>query len=186
VVSSRLREIRDQIPETVAAVRYCATVDSPAGPLHVAVDGSGRVTGVWFGVNAGTDAVEASLRRQGHAPVWDATRSAHVITQIREYAGRTRRDFALELAPEGTAWQRQVWAALREIPYGETRSYGQIAAALGDPAKAREVGWANAVNPIPVIIPCHRVIGADGKLVGFGGGIETKVRLLAHEGALLL
>jgi methylated-DNA-[protein]-cysteine S-methyltransferase len=167
-------------------IRYCATVESPAGPLHVVVDDAGRVTGVWFGVNGGPEVVEESLRGHGQTPVWDDGRSALVTTQIREYAKGTRRAFDLELAPQGAPWERQVWAALREIPYGETRSYGQIATALGDAGKARAVGWANAANPIPVIIPCHRVIGAGGKLVGFGGGIETKVRLLAHEGALLL
>ena len=168
------------------ATRFLDTIDSPAGPLHIAVDDAGRLTGIWFGVVTTDADVEISIRRSGHDPVRNANRIAHVAGQLREYAASARTSFDLKLAPNGSDWERRVWDALLTIPYGETRSYGQIATQLGDPTKARAVGWANAANPIPVVIPCHRVIGANGKLIGFGGGIEAKIKLLAHEGALLL
>ena len=94
-----------------------------------------------------------------------------------------RRSFDLPLAPAGTPFQRAVWAELRRIPYGETRSYAQIAAGIGKPGAARAVGQANHRNPLPVFIPCHRVIGASGKLSGYGGGLELKQKLLELEGA---
>ena len=166
--------------------RFLDTIDSPAGPLHVAVDDAGRLIGIWFSVVTERAEVDASISRAGWSPVWDAERATHVATQLREYAAGARTAFDLELAPTGTDWERRVWDALLSIPYGETRSYGQIATQLGDPSKARAVGWANAANPIPVVIPCHRVIGADHTLTGFGGGIDAKIKFLAHEGALLL
>ena len=151
----------------------------------MAVDDAGRLTGIWFGVVTERAEVEASIRRAGHSVVWDADRASHVAAQLREYAAGARTAFEIELAPIGSDWERRVWDALLTIPYGQTRSYGQIATQLGDPSKARAVGWANAANPIPVVIPCHRVIGADRGLTGFGGGIDAKIKLLAHEGALL-
>jgi methylated-DNA-[protein]-cysteine S-methyltransferase len=102
---------------------------------------------------------------------------------VLAYFAGERRDFALRLAPRGTEFQQNVWAALRTIPYGETRTYGQIAAQLGNPAASRAVGRANATNPICVIVPCHRVIGADGSLSGFAFGEHLKRRLLQLEGA---
>ena len=104
-----------------------------------------------------------------------------VIIQLDAYfAGRLRR-FELPLAPEGTPFQREVWSALTTIPYGETVSYGELARRVGRPAASRAVGAANGRNPIPIIIPCHRVIGADGTLTGFGGGLPIKRRLLQLE-----
>ena len=164
---------------------YLATCDSPAGPLHITVDGAGRVTGAWFGINATARQVTAYVRSRGQELVPDSGQASHATTQIQEYANHQRTSFDLELDMRGSAWELAVWQALREIPYGETRSYGQIATLLGDPGTARAVGWANAANPIPVIVPCHRVIGADRSMTGFGGGIDTKVRLLTHEGAML-
>ena len=102
--------------------------------------------------------------------------------QLTEYFSGTRRRFDLPLAPEGTAFQTQVWAALKDIPWGETRSYGQVAQAIGNPKASRAVGSANHRNPIPILIPCHRVIGADGSLVGYGGGLDLKRALLSLEG----
>lgn len=104
--------------------------------------------------------------------------------QISEYFAGKRREFDLPLAPEGTEFQRSVWSGLRDIPYGETRSYGELAAAIGNPKAARAVGLANNRNPISIVIPCHRVIGADGALVGYGGGLNVKQALLRLEGAL--
>lgn len=102
-------------------------------------------------------------------------------TQLEEYFAGERRAFDLPLAPKGTAFQQKVWRALTEIPYGETRTYGEIAAAIGNPKAARAVGMANNKNPIGILIPCHRVIGADGKLVGYAGGMEKKAFLLELE-----
>lgn len=104
--------------------------------------------------------------------------------QLNEYFDGLRASFSLPLAPRGTAFQRAVWAQLEAIPYGETRTYGQIAAALGKPTASRAVGGANHNNPIAIVIPCHRVIGANGKLTGYAGGLDIKEKLLRLEGAL--
>jgi len=104
-----------------------------------------------------------------------------VIAQLETYFAGERRGFDLPLAPEGTPFQREVWSALLAIPYGETVSYGELARRLGRSNASRAVGAANGRNPIPIIIPCHRVIGADGSLTGFGGGLAIKRRLLELE-----
>lgn len=101
--------------------------------------------------------------------------------QLEEYFAGKRKIFDLPLAPKGTEFQQKVWKALQEIPYGETRTYGEIAAAIGNPKAARAVGMANNKNPIGIIIPCHRVVGANGKLVGYAGGMEKKEFLLELE-----
>lgn len=101
--------------------------------------------------------------------------------QLDEYFAGNRRDFELALAPHGTPFRQQVWQQLRKIPYGETCSYGEIATALGNPKASRAVGAANGANPLPIVIPCHRVIGANGSLTGFSGGLAIKDWLLAHE-----
>lgn len=101
--------------------------------------------------------------------------------QLSEYFGGDRREFDLALDLSGTEFQRAAWSALADIPYGETRSYAQQAAAIGRPGASRAVGAANARNPIPIVLPCHRVIGADGSLTGFGGGIDVKRQLLDLE-----
>lgn len=101
--------------------------------------------------------------------------------QLEEYFAGNRKQFDLPLAPKGTDFQKRVWKALTDIPYGETRTYGEIAAAVGSPKAARAVGMANNKNPIGIIVPCHRVVGADGKLVGYAGGMEKKEWLLNLE-----
>jgi methylated-DNA-[protein]-cysteine S-methyltransferase len=106
-------------------------------------------------------------------------------TQLSDYWAGRRTTFDLPLEMAGTAFQRRVWRALQEIPYGETASYGEIARRVGTPAAARAVGLANCHNPICVVVPCHRVIGADGSLTGFGGGLERKRLLLEHEAGVL-
>ena len=110
---------------------------------------------------------------------------APVVAQLREYFAGDRLDFDLALQPAGTPFQTKVWMALRDIPYGRTTSYGELAAELGQPTASRAVGLANGRNPLAVIVPCHRVIGANGSLTGFGGGIERKRWLLDHERAVL-
>ena len=117
---------------------------------------------------------------------WDAEGPVPVLEQaaneLEEYFAGKRQTFTLPLDPEGTAFQRQVWEELRKIPYGQTASYGEIAARIGKPGAAVAVGQANSKNPIPIIIPCHRIIGTNGKLVGYTGGIHIKKALLAVEG----
>lgn len=103
------------------------------------------------------------------------------VTQLGEYFRGERRDFELPLAPKGESFQQSVWRLLLEIPYGQTTSYGAIAAALGDPGLAQAVGGAVGRNPVSIIIPCHRVVGSDGKLTGYAGGLERKIFLLEHE-----
>lgn len=107
-----------------------------------------------------------------------------VYSQLKEYFAGQRKEFNLPLAPEGTDFQQKVWQALCRIPYGETRSYKEIAAAAGSPKGCRAVGMANNRNPIAIIIPCHRVIGADGKMVGYAGGLNIKEKLLQIEKVL--
>jgi methylated-DNA-[protein]-cysteine S-methyltransferase len=108
---------------------------------------------------------------------------AQTVRQLEEYFAGTRRDFDLELAPHGTAFQLAVWDALLAIPYGETTSYGEIARGVGRPNAVRAVGQANGRNPIAIVVPCHRVIGSDHSLTGYGGGIDRKRFLLGLEGA---
>ena len=115
--------------------------------------------------------------------VADASAFRSVMKQIGEYFAGARRMFDLELAMPGTDFQRAVWSALRSIPYGATVSYAELARRLGMPRAVRAVGSANGANPLPIIVPCHRVIGSDGSLTGFGGGLETKRMLLELEGA---
>lgn len=116
-------------------------------------------------------------------PTWvrDDAALKPVTSQLAAYFSGTRREFDLPLAPAGTEFQRRVWNALLEIPYGETWSYGELAARIGSPGAARAVGLANGRNPISVIVPCHRVIGADGSLTGYGGGMDRKRILLDLE-----
>ncbi|HET6726067.1 MAG TPA: methylated-DNA--[protein]-cysteine S-methyltransferase [Gammaproteobacteria bacterium] len=113
--------------------------------------------------------------RQDEAPLRDT------MQQLHEYFAGERRDFDLPLRPTGTAFQQSVWQALRDIPYGETESYGALAKRIGKPKAVRAVGASNGLNPLPIVLPCHRVIGANGSLTGYGGGLEVKQKLLALE-----
>jgi len=153
--------------------RY-ATYPGPEGELFLAVDDDGRVLRVHFVDVDGALPVE---------PGWeeDADALTNMSHQLDEYFAGTRTDFDLELAPHGTPFQLEVWEQLRAIPYGETISYGQLADRVGRPGAARAVGSANGQNPIAIIVPCHRVIGADGSLTGFGGGLPWKRWLLQRE-----
>lgn len=115
----------------------------------------------------------------------DDTELAEARAQLDEYFAGTRTDFELELAADGTLFQKKVWKALRTIPFGTTQSYGQLATKIGKPTAARAVGAANGCNPISIVVPCHRVIGADGSLTGFGGGLKRKQWLLNHEAEIV-
>jgi len=107
------------------------------------------------------------------------------VAQLTEYFAGKRRDFDLPLVPEGTAFQLEVWWALADIAYGDTESYGSVAARVGRPKAQRAVGMANRANPLPIVLPCHRVIGSGGRLVGYGGGLAMKQWLLEHERGVL-
>jgi methylated-DNA-[protein]-cysteine S-methyltransferase len=165
------------MPSKRAGHRLNAVVDSPVGPLTlVAADG----------VLAGLYMTEQRHRPPGEVlgePAEDPDGPPFAVAsrQLSEYFEGERTEFDLELALDGTAFQRRVWTALRNIPYGQTISYGQLADQIGQPSASRAVGLANGKNPIGIIVPCHRVVGADGSLTGYGGGIERKRFLLVHE-----
>jgi methylated-DNA-[protein]-cysteine S-methyltransferase len=152
---------------------HYTTIDSPLGELLAIGDEDG-LTDLYLPTG------KHVVQTPGDAQRDDAA-LGEVRSQLDEYFAGTRQRFELRLNPHGTEFQRKVWLALRDIPYGETASYGKQAAAIGDLGAARAVGLANGRNPISIIVPCHRVIGADGSLTGYGGGIEAKRWLLDHE-----
>lgn len=152
------------------------------GPLLAEHDGT-AVRGIHFFPQG--DHPPAGTRVQ---PTRSDVLGWQIAEEVREYFARERREFTLPLAEQGTPFQQRVWAALRQIPYGATRTYGEIAAAAGTPGGAIAVGQANARNPVPLVVPCHRVLGAGNRLGGFmgssaaGPGVELKRWLLRHEG----
>lgn len=153
--------------------RVHTTVDSPVGQLTlVATDGD--LSGLY-------------MNQQRHRPAPevfgepDPTPFDEVIAQLAEYFAGQRRRFDVPITMAGTAFQGMVWAALQEIPFGETVSYGELAQRIGRPSASRAVGLANGRNPIGIIVPCHRVVGANGSLTGYGGGLDRKQRLLEFE-----
>ena len=152
------------------SLNYC-TLETPIGVLLIAGDESLRE--IYFPIKGAKP-----------APGWVESKRGVVgetVRQLKEYFANRRFEFDLPVAPTGTEFQRQVWRTLQEIPYGTTISYGELARRVGNPKASRAVGAANGQNPIPIVIPCHRVIGANGKLTGFGGGLPTKQALLALE-----
>jgi methylated-DNA-[protein]-cysteine S-methyltransferase len=158
-----------------AKVMFWHETDSPVGTLLLAGDAA-ALRRVYFQGGPRPLAPPAGWRR-------DAAPFERVLTQLREYFCGVRRTFDVPLAPVGTPFQLAVWRALQAIPYGETLSYGELAQRVGLAGGARAVGVANGANPLPIIVPCHRVIGADGSLTGFGGGLDIKRALLSLEGA---
>ena len=153
---------------------------APIGTLLLTADSAG-LTGVYFEPHRwGPSATEVAEWRRG-----DVDRVlARTRVQLAAYLAGELTTFDLPLAPRGTPFQERVWRALREIPFGTTVTYGELARRLGDPRATRAVGAANGRNPLSIVVPCHRVVGAAGTLTGFGGGIARKRWLLAHEGAL--
>jgi methylated-DNA-[protein]-cysteine S-methyltransferase len=145
------------------------TIASPLGPLRLYADGD-ELTGVYM-----TDQAPPVAREQSSAVL------EQTAAQLAEYFAGQRRAFDLPLAPRGSGFQQIVWRALTQIAYAETASYGEIARTIGRPAASRAVGAANGRNPISIIVPCHRVVGADGTLTGYAGGLPAKRWLLAHE-----
>ncbi|MFI2433170.1 methylated-DNA--[protein]-cysteine S-methyltransferase [Streptomyces sp. NPDC018693] len=159
-------------------MRQHNVIDSPYGPLTLVAD-DGVLCGLY-------------MTEQRHRPpeetfgARDDRPFGPAMDQLRAYFAGELKEFTLELRLYGTPFQRSVWDRLRAIPYGETRTYGELADALGNPAASRAVGLANGKNPIGVIVPCHRVIGAGGGLTGYGGGLHRKQRLLDFESAAAL
>lgn len=160
----------------VAETTFYTTMPSPLGELLLTSDGT-HLTGLFM-----TPHQHGPTR----SPTWkrDDACLAEARRQLEEYFAGKRTTFDLPLAPTGTAFQQRVWKALREVPFGKTASYGDIARRIGNPKGVRAVGLANGRNPISIVVPCHRVIGSDGSLTGYGGGLDRKQWLLRHEGAL--
>lgn len=153
----------------------CTTFDSPVGKLSLVATDRALVALVWRKEGHPRVLFEHAVEKPRHPVLRETTR------QLKEYFAGKRRRFELELEFRGTEFQRCVWAALLTIPYGETRTYGQIAGQIGNPTAVRAVGAANGRNPIAIIAPCHRVIGMSGNLTGFGGGLDAKAHLLSLE-----
>jgi methylated-DNA-[protein]-cysteine S-methyltransferase len=165
-----------RVARAAASALTYDVVAAPIGRLIVASDGS-AVAGVWM-ANASPSDDQWERRRGTDLVLAEARR------ELLAYFDGTLREFRVPLAPNGTEFQRRVWTALTHIPYGTTISYADLARRLGNLMAVRAVGAANGRNPIPIIVPCHRVIGSDGSLTGFGGGLDRKRWLLHHEGAL--
>lgn len=164
------------VDKTATPVRY-TRVESPVGALLLVADDAG-LRKIYF--ENGRDRV-----RPDSSWTEDRNYFKDTIAQLRSYFAGRLKDFDLPLAPEGTSFQLAVWERLCDIPYGATMSYGELARQVGNPRASRAVGLANGSNPIPIVIPCHRVIGSNGKLTGYGGGLPIKEKLLALEGGQL-
>ncbi|MEU3830645.1 methylated-DNA--[protein]-cysteine S-methyltransferase [Streptomyces sp. SID486] len=157
------------------------TTDSPYGPLTLVADADGALCGLYMAGQRHRPGEEAFGDRDDTLPVFTETAG-----QLAAYFAGTLKAFTVELALHGTPFQRSVWEQLTRIPYGETRTYGELAGALGSPGSSRAVGLANGRNPVGIIVPCHRVVGSDGSLTGYGGGLDRKRRLLDFEAGTAL
>jgi methylated-DNA-[protein]-cysteine S-methyltransferase len=155
---------------------FYKTMKSPVGELKLIASDEGLSGILWEKDNPRRVRLSPALEDNSHPVLLEAER------QLNEYFSGKRRSFSLKLDFRGTDFQKKVWSALLTIPFGETRSYAQIAEQINNPKAVRAVGAANGKNPVSIIAPCHRVIGSTGKLTGFAGGLETKARLLALEG----
>jgi methylated-DNA-[protein]-cysteine S-methyltransferase len=153
----------------------CKTIDSPVGRLKLVASDKGLVAVLWENDKPNRVRLGAMTADQRHPILLDTER------QLKQYFAGERKTFSVALDMRGTSFQKNVWEALLAIPFGETRSYGQLAKQLGNARAMRAVGAANGRNPVSIIVPCHRVIGSSGKLIGFAGGVETKARLLSLE-----
>lgn len=157
---------------------------TPIGDIFAANDLQGRVILLYFlGERHTAEEIIEELKSKDLEAEWNTEPFAELTKQVAEYFAGRRKEFELPLAPAGTAFQQRVWQELQRIPYSETISYGELATRVGNPKASRAVGAANGQNPISLIIPCHRVIGSDKSLTGYGGGLPIKEALLKHEGA---
>lgn len=163
-------------------MHHASTFATALGPFWVVTTAAGAVTHAGFGLQG-----RAVQRHPELADAdWTSAAPSEAVRQLEAYFAGERTFFDLELVPEGTPFQQEVWATLCDIPYGQAISYGELAARVGRPQGAQAVGRANGQNPIGVIVPCHRVVGSDGALVGYAGGLDRKEALLRHEGAAVL
>lgn len=168
---------------------HARRIASPVGNLALAVDGEGRLVRLAFQDHEGPGAIERTAARAGESVAWEREDAgeggpcSEAASQLAAYVRSERVTFDLPLAPRGTPFQRLVWDELGRIPLGATVTYRELAARIGRPAAIRAAGRANATNPIGIIIPCHRVIGSDGSLTGYGGGMDAKRWLLDFEAA---
>jgi methylated-DNA-[protein]-cysteine S-methyltransferase len=181
-------------PGASAAALARRAIGTPIGPVLLVASAAGLRAVLWPGEDgarvalAGVVGAPAAGADVGTPQGTDALALGHLdraAQELAEYFAGARRAFTVPLDPVGTPFQRRAWGVLSSIPFGATMSYGQQAAALGDPAKARAVGAANGRNPISIIVPCHRVVATSGHLTGFAGGLDTKAWLLAHEQRVL-
>jgi methylated-DNA-[protein]-cysteine S-methyltransferase len=163
----------------VSTARAHVVMDSPIGPMTLVADG-GALACLYMTDHRHAPE-DAAFGPADPGPGPQAEVLAEAERQLTEYFAGTRTEFDLPLAMGGTAFQQRVWAGLREIPYGETISYGELARRLGQPTASRAVGLANGRNPVSIIVPCHRVVGSNGRLVGYGGGLDRKLHLLDLE-----
>jgi AraC family transcriptional regulator of adaptative response/methylated-DNA-[protein]-cysteine methyltransferase len=166
-----------------AKIFYADWISSPLGPLLAVADDNG-ITMLDFVDKSGFDSAALRMRRKLGNCAIVAGEHRHLTTlkaELSEYFAGARHEFTVPLSPQGTDFEKRVWKYLCTIPFGETRTYGQQARAIGNPEASRAVGAANGRNDISILIPCHRVIGASGSLVGYGGGVERKKWLLNHE-----
>ncbi len=159
-------------------------IDTPLGPVQAAFDADGAVIYLGFAEHEFRASLLAKVARLGPAPSPGRDVTARLQGQLEAYAAGRLRAFEVPFRMHGSPFELRVWTALQHIPFGETRSYGQLAAELGDPNLSRAVGRANGANPVSILVPCHRVIGATGALTGYAGGLAMKERLLRLEGAL--
>jgi methylated-DNA-[protein]-cysteine S-methyltransferase len=153
----------------------CKTIASPVGKLKLVASDQGLVAILWENDSPRRVRLSELIAEEQHPVLLEVER------QLGEYFAGTRKTFSIALDMRGTRFQKDVWEALLAIPFGETRSYAQLARQLGNPRATRAVGAANGRNPVSIIVPCHRVIGSSGKLTGFAGGLDTKARLLSLE-----
>ncbi|MFI6622783.1 methylated-DNA--[protein]-cysteine S-methyltransferase [Streptomyces sp. NPDC050528] len=160
-------------------MKHHTVIDSPYGPLTLVADEDGALCGLYM-----VDQRHRPPQENFGTP--DDTPFAETTAQLQAYFAGELKEFTIQLRLHGTPFQQTVWDQLRRIPYGETRSYGDLADALGNPGASRAVGLANGKNPIGIIVPCHRVVGANGSLTGYGGGLDRKQRLLDFESGAAL
>jgi methylated-DNA-[protein]-cysteine S-methyltransferase len=171
---------------SVHAPAYLGTVATPAGDATFAVNDAGSLVGLQFVEGHYPRTFSDALARDGYAPTTDAARTAAVHAAIEAYGQGTLQTFDLPVELDaGTRWQSVVWLALREIPFGSLCTYGTLAFTVGRPTAVRAVAKANATNRVPLVVPCHRVIGSNGTLTGFSGGLHLKARLIDHERRVL-
>jgi methylated-DNA-[protein]-cysteine S-methyltransferase len=157
---------------------YYKTIDSPVGKLKLIASDQGLVAILWGKDKPNRVKLDTTVESKNHPILLEGNK------QLHEYFAQKRKTFSINLDIQGTSFQQRVWKALLTIPYGKTRSYGELAKQIQHPKASRAVGAANGKNPLPIIIPCHRVIGANGKLVGFTGGLHIKEKLLSIEKVL--